>query len=70
MQSRKYSTQDIDWIIRMFRDGGHGKVSVSEVEGMEKLLVVLMHYEPMSEHDITEEVSRHFEKRNGGNTNS
>jgi len=54
----------------MFRDGGHGKVSVSEVEGMEKLLVVLRHYEPMSEHDITEEVRRHFEKMNGGNTNS
>ena len=61
--ARKYSVSDIEWIIHMFRDYGDGELATAEIDGMEKLLGLLQHYEFMSESDIEAEVHRHFEAK-------
>ena len=63
MIPRKYSVSDIERIIHMFRDCGDGELATSEIDGMEKLVGLLRHYEFMSETDIEAEVHRHFETK-------
>ena len=47
----------------MFRDYGDGELATAEIDGMEKLVGLLRHYEFMSESDIQAEVHRHFEAK-------
>ena len=61
--ARKYSVPDIEWIVKMLREGGDGELATAEIDGMEKLVGLLRHYEFMSESDIQTEVHRHFEAK-------
>ena len=48
---------------QMLREGGDGELATAEIDGMEKLVGLLRHYEFMSESDIQAEVHRHFEAK-------